>query len=184
MPHCERCNQSFKNFKSLKQHERDSPAHATSYHNSFDDEDAFQQHRRGSPAHNPSYECRDCDRSFESQNALEQHLENSTVHARPLCVRNMDYTPLHEFFRSFPHFGYVPTGCPSDEMQRLYRHNGWRRDDPDGEDALDRYRTALVQEFNEWYGNNNGLIAWQGVCEVLKVRPLPTSVGACRQVCF
>ena len=184
MPHCERCNQCFKTFKALKQHERDSAAHTVSYDTAFGDENALQQHQRGSPACNLSYECRDCDRSFRSQDALQQHLENSTLHAQPIAVRNTNHTSLSRFFRSFPHFNYDPTAFPSDEMQRLYRHYGWRRDDPDGEDALDRYRTALVQEFNEWYGNNNGLIAWQGVCEVLKVRPLPTSVGACRQVCF
>ena len=195
MPHCERCNQCFKTFKALKQHERDSPAHAVSYHSSFGDKHAFQQHQRGSPAHNQSYECRDCDRSFRSQSALEQHLENSTVHAQPVYVRNMNYTPLDLFFRSFHTFGYDPTGCPSDEMQRLHRHYGWGRDDPDGEDAWNRYQTALVREFNErydkkkgcldWYeASKNSVLAWQDLCTILKVRWPPTWVGGCHQVCF
>ena len=188
MHRCERCNQSFKKLKYLKQHERDSPLHAASYQchecdRSFSNEDALQQHQRDSPAHVPSYKCRRCGRSFRSEDALQRHQRHST-HARRSSVRQRN-TPLDQFFTSFPHFDYNPTAIPSDEWQRLRRRYGWGRDDPDGDDAWERYRTALVQEFNSWYGsNNNSLQSWQALCAVLKVSPLPTSTVACRQVCF
>jgi hypothetical protein len=188
MPRCERCNQSFRTLNALRLHERDSPAHAVSYacnkcDRSFSNEDALQQHQRDSPAHIPSHECRRCDRSFRSEDALQRHQRYSTAHTQQTstCRRN---TPLDQFFMSFPKFNYDPAAFPSDEMQRLRRHYGWGRNHPKGEDAWDRYQTALVQEFNSWYeSNNSSLQSWQGLCTVLKVRPLPTSTGACRQVC-
>ena len=45
---------------------------------SFRSSQALQQHE-GSPAH--LHECEECDRSFRSEQALQQHLENSPVHA-------------------------------------------------------------------------------------------------------
>jgi hypothetical protein len=59
------------------------PTHATTYmchghSRNFSSEHALQHF--DSPAHPPLFECDDCDRSFGSQQALDQHL-NSPAHA-------------------------------------------------------------------------------------------------------
>lgn len=49
---------------------------------SFDSEKALQQHLRDSPAHGRSFDCKECDRSFGCNEALQQHhLRDSPVHA-------------------------------------------------------------------------------------------------------
>jgi ribosomal protein S26 len=48
---------------------------------SLNSEKALQQHLCDSPAHAPSFDCDDCDRSFNSEEALQQHLRDSPAHA-------------------------------------------------------------------------------------------------------
>jgi hypothetical protein len=50
----------------------ESPVHAPSFDcddcdRSFDSEEALQQHLRDSPAHAPSFDCETCDRSFGNE---------------------------------------------------------------------------------------------------------------------
>jgi hypothetical protein len=83
---CETCNRFFRTDEALKQHERDSPAHASSFacktcKRSFNSEEALEQHVRDSPIHTSSFHCEACDRSFDSQEALQQHGQDSPVHA-------------------------------------------------------------------------------------------------------
>ncbi len=47
---------------------------------SFGSQDALNQHLRDSPAHALSCNCGPCDRSFGSQDALNQHLRDSPAH--------------------------------------------------------------------------------------------------------
>jgi hypothetical protein len=47
----------------------------------FDSEEALQQHLWDSPAHAPSFDCDDCDRAFDSEEALQQHLQDSPAYA-------------------------------------------------------------------------------------------------------
>ncbi|KAK8036728.1 hypothetical protein PG994_015225 [Apiospora phragmitis] len=47
----------------------------------FGSEDALEQHLRNSPVHAPSFDCDDCNRSFRSDNALQHHLSDSPAHA-------------------------------------------------------------------------------------------------------
>lgn len=48
---------------------------------SFRSENALEQHIESSPAHAPTYDCERCNKSFRSETALEQHIQNSPVHA-------------------------------------------------------------------------------------------------------
>lgn len=48
---------------------------------SFDKDESLQQHLRDSPAHISSCHCEACNRSFSSEEALEQHLRDSPFHA-------------------------------------------------------------------------------------------------------
>ncbi|KAF3064187.1 Zinc finger and BTB domain-containing protein 24 [Daldinia childiae] len=46
---------------------------------SFDSDESLQQHRQAAPAH--TFDCRSCDRHYGSKQALQQHLRDSPVHA-------------------------------------------------------------------------------------------------------
>jgi DNA-directed RNA polymerase subunit RPC12/RpoP len=48
---------------------------------SFRSQEALDQHTQDSPAHAPSYACALCNRSFRSQEALDQHTQDSPAHA-------------------------------------------------------------------------------------------------------
>ena len=48
---------------------------------SFATEKALQQHLRDSPAHAVMFDCEDCDRAFNTEDALQQHLRDSPAHA-------------------------------------------------------------------------------------------------------
>ena len=94
---CKHCNRSFSTRGALQQHERDSPAHQATFG------EASQHYKRGSPAQettfdreishrstpsedgppaNPStFGCEECDRSFFSKDAMQQHERDSPAHA-------------------------------------------------------------------------------------------------------
>ena len=42
---------------------------------------ALEQHLRDSPAHAVTYDCEECDRAFNTEQALEQHLRDSPAHS-------------------------------------------------------------------------------------------------------
>lgn len=45
------------------------------------------------------------------------------------------------------------------------------------------FKDALVQEFNERFGTDgNDLAAWQNLCNVLRIVPVPDTIRECRQV--
>ncbi|KIW36653.1 uncharacterized protein PV06_11165 [Exophiala oligosperma] len=87
MHHCFDCDRAFSDVLALRQHLRDSSAHALGFrrddcNRGFGSDDAFRQHLRDSPAHSSSFDCDDCHRSFGSEDALEQHRPNSKGHSR------------------------------------------------------------------------------------------------------
>lgn len=47
----------------------------------FSSDEALEQHLRDSSVHAPSFGCEECDRSFSCNEALRQHLRDSPVHA-------------------------------------------------------------------------------------------------------
>ena len=48
---------------------------------SFNTKRALQQHLRDSPAHAVTLDCDECDRAFDTEQALQQHLRDSPAHA-------------------------------------------------------------------------------------------------------
>ncbi|KAJ0163700.1 Zinc finger protein [Colletotrichum tanaceti] len=62
---------------------------------SFGSQEALEQHLRDSPVHAPSLDCEACDRSFGSQEALEQHLRDPPSHRQ-----NTDCKPCNRSFGS------------------------------------------------------------------------------------
>ncbi|TKA65400.1 hypothetical protein B0A55_11808 [Friedmanniomyces simplex] len=49
----------------------------------FDIDGELQQHLRDSPAHTVTFSCDECDRAFDTDGALQQHLRDSPVHTKP-----------------------------------------------------------------------------------------------------
>ncbi|PMD67452.1 uncharacterized protein K444DRAFT_639408 [Hyaloscypha bicolor E] len=123
---------------------------------SFDSEEALQQHLRDSPAHTPSFDCEDCDRSFGNEEALEQHLRDSRIHQKDT------ETPLDVFFRSFPTFDYDPSLPLATSVA--------------SDDAWNRYQDALQSELHLWYGTENDLTAWHALCRAISIDPLPKTL--------
>ncbi|KAI1126972.1 hypothetical protein F5Y10DRAFT_243620 [Nemania abortiva] len=84
---CVPCDRSFPDNEALRQHKRDSPAHAfncIACDRRFGSSAALEQHLQYSPAHAPSFNCGICDRSFSSEEALAQHLRDSPAHVPSL----------------------------------------------------------------------------------------------------
>jgi hypothetical protein len=85
MIRCDVCDRYFPSKEALKQHIRDSPAHAPTFDcddcdRSFKSNGALQQHLRDSPAHAPILNYDECDRSFKSDEALREHQPNTKAH--------------------------------------------------------------------------------------------------------
>lgn len=137
---------------------------------------ALQQHVEDSPVHAPSFDCNTCDRSYGSQDALDQHLRDSPVHHR------LDETSLSQFFLSFPSFAYDPSLSPAESYARLREHQGWRRGQTDADDAWDRYQTTLRGELELWFGAEDDLVAWHTLCRAIRIKPLPTTCKQCKKV--
>jgi hypothetical protein len=97
-----------------------------------------------------------------------KHLENNS--------------PIDDFFRSYQGFQYDPSVIPSEAYRQLRAFGNWRRDDEEGEDAWVRYRSALVREFNRWYGRDETIEGWHSLCRAVRVSPLPLTIANCRQV--
>jgi uncharacterized protein YlaI len=120
---------------------------------SFDSEEALQQRLRDSPVHAPSFDCETCDRSFSNEEALHQHLRDSRIH-------QMDTeTPLDVFFRSFLAFDYDPSLPPATSYANLQRQEGWSRGSAALDDAWNGYQDVLQSELHLWYGAENDLTA-------------------------
>jgi uncharacterized protein YlaI len=55
---------------------------------SFDSDESLQQHKRESPTH--TFDCRTCDRHYGNEQALQQHLRDSPVHAPSFDCEDCD----------------------------------------------------------------------------------------------
>ena len=83
---CKTCDRVFGTKIALRQHLRNSTAHAVTFDcdecdRAFGTERALQQHLRDSPAHAVTYDCNECNRAFGTEQALQQHLRDSLKHS-------------------------------------------------------------------------------------------------------
>ncbi|PMD14933.1 hypothetical protein NA56DRAFT_650517 [Hyaloscypha hepaticicola] len=81
-------------------------------------EEALQQHLRDSQVHARSFDCDDCLRAFDSEEALQQHLWDPRIHQQDT------ETPLDVLFRSFPTFDYDPSLPPATSYANLHTKDG------------------------------------------------------------
>lgn len=81
----------------------------------------------------------------------------------------------------FPKFKYDPSRSYKNQFNELCRCYGW-----EGEarlNALEDLKTAVVEQFNEIYGQDpNDIKAWRNLCEILRVSPIPRNLSDCREV--
>jgi len=91
--------------------------------------------------------------------------------------------PLKDFFNQYPWFTYNPTESAPKQFHRLQTTAGWKRDDPDQQEAWEGYLEALVRQFNSSYGEDeNELAAWHRLLARIGIHNLPDSVKKCKSV--
>lgn len=64
---------------------------------------------------------------------------------------------------------------------------GWDNDDYEMREARRKFKSAMVQQFNDLYGTDKeDLISWQKLCHILNIEPVPEELKKCREVriCF
>ncbi|KAJ2925076.1 hypothetical protein H1R20_g12025, partial [Candolleomyces eurysporus] len=58
----------------------------------------------------------------------------------------------------------------------------WRRDNPEQEKAYEKFRDALVIEFNKNYGTDaNDLKSWKTLCDAVGINPIPDNLAEARR---
>lgn len=98
-------------------------------------------------------------------------------------VDSNDPDQLGVFFAAYPTYNYNARAPAWNEFNFLTRHMRWHRTDPEYLDARSEFRAALVQDFNTRYGTDaQRLEAWQNLCEILEIRPVPLTITKCRKV--
>lgn len=90
---------------------------------------------------------------------------------------------MDAFFATYPSFTHEPEASYFTEFNRLLEHYGWSEKAHARRKALKRFRTALTVEFNTRFGTDHkDLEAWQNLCVVLGLEPVPESITQCRKV--
>lgn len=158
------------------------------YKKTFKTDESLQRHVQDSPRHKHNQYCEVCDRYFNRVDSLQQHLQESKAHknvaAAAAEATTTNNTPLDEFFLSFQTFEYDPSLSPAKSYSLLRRHMAWSRESPEGKEAWERYREALVDEVRVWFGNENDIAAWNTLCRAIGVQQPPETIDACVGVCF
>jgi hypothetical protein len=58
----------------------------------------------------------------------------------------------------------------------------WDNDDYEMREARRKFKSAMVQQFNDLYGTHEDLSSWKNLCRVLKIEPVPEGLIECRKV--
>jgi RNase P subunit RPR2 len=121
---CELCGRLFSSKDAMKQHIRNSPAHAPftckDCNRSFKNEDALNQHLRDSSSHTIRFHCEDCDLSFGSEDVLNQHLRESSAHVSSFNYEDRDQSFSNEDVL-YQHLGESPPAyAPSFNCEHCY----------------------------------------------------------------
>ncbi|KAI0293598.1 hypothetical protein BC826DRAFT_910617 [Russula brevipes] len=115
--------------------------------------------------------------TFQPQSTEPTNNEKTVV--QPLGVE----TPLEGFFSQYSEFQSQPLNSPVAEFNRLCKEYEWERGDPEREAARDDFNFAIKREFDDLYGSDeNDVDNWQKLCRVLKIDPVPDTLGGCRAV--
>jgi hypothetical protein len=98
---------------------------------------------------------------------------------------------IAEYFARFPEFQYNPCEETYKQFHALRRKHEAAEEDGGLHWSADRVKSerellrgALVQEFDLVYGTDkDSLPAWQELCRVARIDPVPVTVSACQEVC-
>jgi hypothetical protein len=100
---------------------------------------------------------------------------------RPGGPQAVDY--IDDFFAQHPDFDYNSSKPIWTEFYRMCDDFEWDTDDYEMRDARRKFKSAMVQQFNNLYGTDqDDLNAWQTLCHFLKIEPVPEGLKKCRQV--
>lgn len=87
------------------------------------------------------------------------------------------------FFSNYASFTHNPEASLINEFNRLAVSQRWRP--TDRTQARERFRSAMVAEFNARYGTDEkNLTSWQNLCRVFNIQPVPSSIRKCKKVCL
>ncbi|KAK7689716.1 hypothetical protein QCA50_006355 [Cerrena zonata] len=88
---------------------------------------------------------------------------------------------IDAFFAAYKKFAYDPTQPIMKQFNSLAATlNLWRSKERKDE-VYDDLRRAMVQDFNETFGvDANDLKAWQRLCRMLDISPIPGTIHTCR----
>ena len=68
------------------------------------------------------------------------------------------------------------------QFKALAKRMRWNQDKTKSERAL--LKRAMVLQFNDYYGTDpHDIKAWQAMCAVLQILPVPEDLESCRKVC-
>ncbi|KAG1731814.1 uncharacterized protein EDB91DRAFT_707621 [Suillus paluster] len=93
-----------------------------------------------------------------------------------------DDMPLAAFFAQFQSFSFNANQSSNKNFDRLIKVLNFGPNDPQRRAAREGFKDALVLEFNERFGTDgNDIAAWQNLCCVLRIVPVPDTIQECRQ---
>lgn len=88
-----------------------------------------------------------------------------------------------QFFALFPTFGYNIFNRATSEFIRMCNFFGWAEDSLQYRAAKKGFNYALVVQFDAFVGTDvDDIRLWQGLCNVLEIKPVPATLGKCREV--
>lgn len=128
----------------------------------FNTEEALQQHIRDSPAHSTTFDCEECDRAFNTQEALQQHIRDSPLHADDDSTDESDQS-----------FDMRPS--PHHEVSSLLQHYGLSFDFlpiDDPHEFLKEYDTSIMGSFS-CTNSSCSKLRWTSKKIAITIRQLP-----------
>ncbi|OAL23579.1 hypothetical protein AYO20_10975 [Fonsecaea nubica] len=89
---------------------------------------------------------------------------------------------IGDFFAEYPDFDYDESAEIWREFYRMCDEFGWDKRQDEKEEAMENFKSAMVQQFNDLYGTDrDDLNAWQSLCHVLNIVPMPVGLNDCRK---
>ncbi|KAJ7189987.1 hypothetical protein GGX14DRAFT_483934, partial [Mycena pura] len=133
-----------------------------------------------------------CKRKRSCDSDSDNDSDSDSCHADPILKKpkpdpDADCAPhLSQFFSSYPEFTYDPVGPISQQYQALRRTYNWNQG---GKKALaaaraayEGYNRAMGLTFSQEYGDDvDSLENWQKLCRAVGLKPIPTTLEACRK---
>ncbi|KAF8470435.1 hypothetical protein DFH94DRAFT_771213 [Russula ochroleuca] len=89
------------------------------------------------------------------------------------------------FFAQYSEFRYRPGNSSVTEFNRLCKEYHWKKDDEEKLAARYEFNLVMKQEFDTLYGSDEKDINnWYKLCHVLRIDPVPKTLGECRAGVF